>query len=437
MKHRSRLAAHEPSRTAPDSAERRALRFVHRDPGAPLASGTRARMETRLAHNFAAIRVHDGSGASRASRDLGARAFTVGQDIVFGEGALAPSTAEGERLLAHELTHAVQNARARPGLDMPLVSAGHESGEVEARTVAAHVAVGETTAGVQAAPAAVIARSPNASEDDSGFLGNMSDWFGIGESTMQGLAENEWAKDVPHVGNLLGNLEGVNKLGTVSDVFGVLSGGQGIYGGFKSLVNGGGWGAAADTGKSLLDTVSSVGGVVGSGPVEGYTGIASGGIDVGRGLYDAIESDDLDVATKGAQTAAGGFADMITGAGDATGNPWLMGGGRALGAGMKAGEHIVNWTDAGAKRRGDFGQNEFGENRTGSEAAADTGRAVEDTLNDYIPDWMASVAGGGAAIGTSWYNAGASAVNHVRENVTLDPDEIDWGKTVRPWNWFD
>ena len=436
MKHRQRLPAHAASRAHPESPERRALRFVHRDAGAPLAPDTRARMEAGFAHNFADIRVHDGPDASVAADGVSARGFTVGQDIVFDAGAFAPHTPGGERLLAHELAHAVQNAHAAPAADAPLVSLGHEHGEAEARGAAAQLSAGETV-GVQSAPAAVISRSPQGQDDDEGFFGSMSKYFGLGESVVQGFAENQWAKNVPDVGKLVRNVEGAGKLAKGSDALGLLSGGQSIFGGIQSLVNGGGWGAGLDTGKGVLDTVSSAGGLMGSGPLEGYTGIASGGIDVARGLYDAIDSDDLGVATKGAYTAAGGLADTITGAGDASGNPFLMGGGRALGAGLKVGEKLVNWTDAGARERGDWGKNEYGENRSGSEEAADFGHSVRDAADDYVPDWMAGVAGGGAAIGKSWWNAGKGAVNNIADRVTLDPDEIDWGKTVRPWNWFD
>jgi hypothetical protein len=63
-------------------------------------------------HDFSAVRVHSGPRAAAAAHAVQARAYTVGRDIVFGDGEYAPSTAEGKRLLAHELTHALQQTGA-------------------------------------------------------------------------------------------------------------------------------------------------------------------------------------------------------------------------------------------------------------------------------------------------------------------------------------
>jgi hypothetical protein len=65
-------------------------------------------MESRLRHDFSSVRVHAGTEAAKAARAIEARAYTQGQNIVFGHGEYAPGTAEGTRLLAHELTHVVQ-----------------------------------------------------------------------------------------------------------------------------------------------------------------------------------------------------------------------------------------------------------------------------------------------------------------------------------------
>ena len=77
-------------------------------PGQPLDSATRGFMEPRFGHDFSMVRVHAYSEAADAARTVGARAFTVGQNIVFGRGEFAPATEAGNRLLAHELTHVVQ-----------------------------------------------------------------------------------------------------------------------------------------------------------------------------------------------------------------------------------------------------------------------------------------------------------------------------------------
>lgn len=65
-------------------------------------------MEQRFGHDFARVRVHTGPAAERSAQDIEALAYTVGQHIVFGRGQYAPHSERGQRLLAHELTHVVQ-----------------------------------------------------------------------------------------------------------------------------------------------------------------------------------------------------------------------------------------------------------------------------------------------------------------------------------------
>lgn len=77
-------------------------------PGQHLDAGTQGFMESRFGHDFSQVRVHTGSAAERSSQALNARAYTVGNNIVFGSGQFAPNTSEGRKLLAHELTHVVQ-----------------------------------------------------------------------------------------------------------------------------------------------------------------------------------------------------------------------------------------------------------------------------------------------------------------------------------------
>ena len=65
-------------------------------------------MEPRFGKDFSAIRVHTDATAARSAQALGARAYTVGSDLVFADGEFRPTTTAGSNLLAHELTHAVQ-----------------------------------------------------------------------------------------------------------------------------------------------------------------------------------------------------------------------------------------------------------------------------------------------------------------------------------------
>ena len=76
--------------------------------GQPLAPGTKTAMEHSLGHDLSQVRLHTGSQAGAAAREVNANAFTRGQDIYFAEGRYQPGTADGAKLLAHELTHTVQ-----------------------------------------------------------------------------------------------------------------------------------------------------------------------------------------------------------------------------------------------------------------------------------------------------------------------------------------
>jgi hypothetical protein len=81
---------------------------VLRSTSQPLDVGTRMFMESQFDHSFAHVRVHTGREAAESAHQVAARAFTVGDHIVFGAGEYQPSSSEGRRLLAHELTHVVQ-----------------------------------------------------------------------------------------------------------------------------------------------------------------------------------------------------------------------------------------------------------------------------------------------------------------------------------------
>jgi outer membrane protein OmpA-like peptidoglycan-associated protein len=85
-------------------------------PGRQLEPALRQEMEGRFGHDFSRVRVHQGAAAEQSARDVGAHAYTVGQDIVFDAGRFAPGTQEGRRLIAHELTHVVQQSGGAPAL---------------------------------------------------------------------------------------------------------------------------------------------------------------------------------------------------------------------------------------------------------------------------------------------------------------------------------
>jgi len=76
--------------------------------GAPLDKDTRGFMESRLGADFTDVRVHTDATASESARSVQAHAYTVGSDVVFQSGKYAPESDSGKRMLAHELTHVVQ-----------------------------------------------------------------------------------------------------------------------------------------------------------------------------------------------------------------------------------------------------------------------------------------------------------------------------------------
>src|SRR5215475_120994 len=82
----------------------------------PLDGDTRDFMESRFGHDFGQVRVHADSRASDSARAVNAKAYAIGNDLVFQAGHYRPETDLGIRLLAHELTHVAQQRGADPGL---------------------------------------------------------------------------------------------------------------------------------------------------------------------------------------------------------------------------------------------------------------------------------------------------------------------------------
>jgi hypothetical protein len=88
--------------------------------GSPLDKTTRANMEERLGADFGDVRVHTDAKASRSAEAVGANAYTVGSDIVFRSGHFDPGSPTGQRTIAHELTHVMQQKRGPvDGTDAP------------------------------------------------------------------------------------------------------------------------------------------------------------------------------------------------------------------------------------------------------------------------------------------------------------------------------
>lgn len=131
--------------------------------GLPLPTTARAPMETAFGADFASVRVHDDATANQAARDIGAAAFTHRQDIYFASGRFQPEIPEGKKLLAHELTHTLQQSNStnaplarsavgQPGTSRNRETTGGVKREFTRHTIASSVL---TSGGAQ------IQRSPN------------------------------------------------------------------------------------------------------------------------------------------------------------------------------------------------------------------------------------------------------------------------------------
>jgi hypothetical protein len=122
-------------------------------PGHPLDGTTRAFMESRLGRDFSGVRVHTGARAAESARAVNALAYTVGRNVVFGEGQYAPETSGGRRLIAHELTHVAQQTRNGSSQESPHALTVDDSGELEADSVATQTLLGS--------PARIAALTPS------------------------------------------------------------------------------------------------------------------------------------------------------------------------------------------------------------------------------------------------------------------------------------
>jgi len=147
-------AAYEAEHSAAPSL----VNSVLRSSGQPLDAATRAFMEPRFGHDFSQVRVHTDARAAESARAVDALAYTVGRDIVFRGGPSILSTSTGRSLLAHELTHVIQQTSAGG----PSV-ASEEAAEHEAHANSQHVAAGRSGRVHAHAGGAVLQRDNGAS----------------------------------------------------------------------------------------------------------------------------------------------------------------------------------------------------------------------------------------------------------------------------------
>lgn len=129
-----------------------------KQPGQPLNDDTQKFMESRFGHDFSGVRVHTDGRATESARAVNALAYTVGRNVVFGAGQYSPGTIAGKRLLAHELTHTIQqgdNKQAAIRIENPDSSAEQEAAYVGQKMMTSMpepVKVGTTVSLLQRTP---------------------------------------------------------------------------------------------------------------------------------------------------------------------------------------------------------------------------------------------------------------------------------------------
>ena len=137
--------------------------------GQPLEDNVRADMEGRLGYDFGDVRIHADARATESARSVQAHAYTVGSNIVFQSDRYAPGTSEGQKMLAHELTHVVQQRTGpvdgTPGPGGIKISDPSDRFEREAETTADRV--------MSAGPAP----APGVQRQDAGDEEELQGWF--------------------------------------------------------------------------------------------------------------------------------------------------------------------------------------------------------------------------------------------------------------------
>lgn len=260
-----------------DRAVRQVADLLAREAGRPLPPTTRREMATRFGHDFTGVRVHDGPAAARSARDFDAAAYTVGADVVFGEG-FAPDRIDGRLLLAHELAHVVQGAGNRP-LRFGVSDPGDRA-EVAATRAAFDVVLGSTpTLQPYAIPA--IARA------ETEWWQDLYSYGGTGAGVLSlandiGLGSTGAGGGLGALGLVSGIAQMLDPASSAADVAmggaSAYSGGMGVLGSiFPSLAAGGSSGMSA----TALGS-----GALGSGGAWGTVGagLGSAGAVIGAGL---------------------------------------------------------------------------------------------------------------------------------------------------------
>jgi hypothetical protein len=142
---------------------------VLRSSGQPLDTATREFMEPRFGHDFSRVRVHTNTKAAESARMINALAYTAGRDLVFGADQYAPGTVLGRSLLAHELSHVVQQENSEVS-SQALVAPSSSPAEAEASRISSGLDSSPGPARVTQRTAADLALTPVYKSASTGII---------------------------------------------------------------------------------------------------------------------------------------------------------------------------------------------------------------------------------------------------------------------------
>jgi hypothetical protein len=182
--------------------------------GNPLDAATRNFMEPRFGFDFSRVRLHTGSAAALSAKTVNARAFTVGNDIVFGEAQYAHGSQASQSLLAHELAHVVQQSRSAGNENLPTIQRrqGHGAGTVATAGPGADPDASLRQAYVELA-CEVIASIRQAVEEgrtwefEDEFLLQGEEWLQVGQPTRVQERRDALMRLVRDLDSIIGDLD--------------------------------------------------------------------------------------------------------------------------------------------------------------------------------------------------------------------------------------
>lgn len=189
---------------------------VLRSPGQPLDPETQSVIELCFGHEFGHVRVHSDSKAAKSAQMFNAKAYTLGEHIIFGQNQYVPESPSGKRLIAHEVTHVIQQTQKVNDQSNFEVTGESDSSEAEARGAATTVGNGEHARAISPHPVAIqrdLQSGFDLTEAASPFLARVIgsvtvDGFETGEADISTDNEKKLKQTAGHIIKLLNQYPG-------------------------------------------------------------------------------------------------------------------------------------------------------------------------------------------------------------------------------------